>query len=76
MTDKTSNQTQDQEGLGSTNVSEHQSDQGIDLSRRMFFKRVAVGGGATLVGGAGAYSALLHRLRAKLLNLPGNLRRL
>ncbi len=57
MTNDPSNINQDQEGVESTIVSEKQSDQGTDLSRRTFFKRFAVGGGAALLGGGATYAA-------------------
>ena len=46
-----------QEGLEPTRGNESQPEQDTDLSRRMFFKRAAVGGGVTLLGGIGAYAA-------------------
>ena len=36
-----------------------------DPSRRLFFKRAAVGGGAALLGGAGAYGASMVSLNGR-----------
>lgn len=55
MTNEPSNK--EQEGLETTSANDSQSENGGELSRRTFFKRMVVGGGAVLFGGTGAYAA-------------------
>ncbi len=63
MADETSNQDQ---GLFSDSGGENPSHQGVDVSRRLFFKRVAVGGGATLLGGGAVVAASFASVEGKI----------